>query len=354
MRIEIAEVAVPATLADAGEDFLAAVRVSGDAEVRAYGTEDARATPADVISWYRDPVRQHRMLLARVDGEVAGMGQFARDAHDETGAAWFDVEAEPRFADTGVLDALAGRLEGIARAEGSRRVVIYQPTPEREGPRLTPPTGAGSVPADDPKVRWLGTHGFRLEQVERASRFPLPADDAALARFRADAEAASAAYREHRWIGTTPERWRDDMALLLTRMSTDAPSAGLEEPESVWTVQRVVDAESGRTGHDPELVTAVVEHVPTGRLAGFTRLSVPREPERAVTQFETLVLREHRGHRLGMRLKIANLQHLADTRPGHPSVVTWNAEENRHMLDVNEAVGFVPMGAEGAWRKDLD
>ena len=65
------------------------------------------------------------------------------------------------------------------------------------------------------------------------------------------------------------------------------------------------------------------------------------------------MLREHRGHRLGMLLKVANLRTSREAAPGHPSVLTWNAEENRAMLDVNEAVGFVPIGDEGAWRKDL-
>lgn len=64
-------------------------------------------------------------------------------------------------------------------------------------------------------------------------------------------------------------------------------------------------------------------------------------------------MREHRGHRLGMLLKIANIQHLQERHPGHPQITTFNAEENRFMLDVNEAVGFVAFAYEGAWLKKL-
>lgn len=85
---------------------------------------------------------------------------------------------------------------------------------------------------------------------------------------------------------------------------------------------------------------------------GFTELEVSAEPGRAVSQEDTLVLREHRGRRLGLLLKVANLELLAAESPGHPSVMTYNAEENRHMLTVNEALGFVPVGYEGAWRRD--
>jgi hypothetical protein len=97
----------------------------------------------------------------------------------------------------------------------------------------------------------------------------------------------------------------------------------------------------------------VAEHVPSGRLAGFTVLSVPPQRHRAPAQFATLVLREHRGHGLGMLLKLANLRFLLAERPGHPSITTFNAEENRYMLDVNEAMGYVPVSNESAWRKDL-
>ena len=138
---------------------------------------------------------------------------------------------------------------------------------------------------------------------------------------------------------------------MYTRMSTDAPTAGIEEPEDVWSVKRLVTYEDAEAASPRTTVTAAVEHRPTHRLAGFTELSVPAELNRPVVQEDTLVLKEHRGHRLGLLLKAANLLHLARVRPGHPSVITFNAEENRPMLDVNEAIGFVPMGYEGAWKR---
>ncbi|WP_104191558.1 hypothetical protein [Cryobacterium sp. Y82] len=99
------------------------------------------------------------------------------------------------------------------------------------------------------------------------------------------------------------------------------------------------------------MLTATALHEPSAHLVAFTQLSVLAERERSVGQEDTLVLREHRGHRLGMLLKTANLEFLAQDSPGHPPVTTLNAEENRHMLEVNEALGFVPMGSEGAWKR---
>ena len=156
------------------------------------------------------------------------------------------------------------------------------------------------------------------------------------------------------WVDRTPPEWLPDLALLYTRMSTDAPSAGLAEPEQLWTPERVAQEEQKAAASPRTALTSAVLHGPSGHLVGFTKLEVPAESGRSVSQADTLVLREHRGHRLGMLLKVANLELLAAERPGRPSVTTYNAEENRHMLDVNETLGFVPMGYEGAWRRDAD
>ena len=69
-------------------------------------------------------------------------------------------------------------------------------------------------------------------------------------------------------------------------------------------------------------------------------------------QNDTIVLTAHRGHRLGLVVKLANLARLQSLSPGHPCIYTWNAEENRHMLEVNERIGFRAVGYPGNWRLD--
>ena len=66
------------------------------------------------------------------------------------------------------------------------------------------------------------------------------------------------------------------------------------------------------------------------------------------------MLREHRGHRLGMLVKIANLRAYEDRRPGERRINTWNAQENEHMLAINVALGFEPVGVAAVWQKRLD
>jgi hypothetical protein len=101
-------------------------------------------------------------------------------------------------------------------------------------------------------------------------------------------------------------------------------------------------------------LTAAAVHRPTGRLAGFTQISVPADRTQPVRQQSTLVLREHRGHRLGLLVKLANLRQLTQAVPDATVILTGNAEDNRHMLDVNETIGYMPIAYGGAWKKMLD
>jgi hypothetical protein len=186
--------------------------------------------------------------------------------------------------------------------------------------------------------------------VNRISRLELPAEPDALSGIRAAATRAAAdRYRVHTWAGPTPRLWQTDVALLLTRMSTDAPSGDMAEPEDAWTVDRLRTHEQHLDDGPRTMRTVAVEDVPSGSLVGFTQLAVPGPVVQPVMQGDTLVLREHRGHRLGWLLKVVGIETIERDHPGHPSIITFNAEENRPMLDVNEAVGFVGVGSEGIW-----
>jgi len=61
-------------------------------------------------------------------------------------------------------------------------------------------------------------------------------------------------------------------------------------------------------------------------------------------QVFTVVRREHRGHRLGLLLKIAMMELLATTEPQLERIVTWNGQGNEHMIAVNEAMGYTVFG----------
>jgi GNAT superfamily N-acetyltransferase len=354
----VEELVVPLTIdAPDAADFVESIEIRNLVEALGYGTRELEMTAAETLPFWLDTENSPRRLFGvRSEGRLVGRGFYEINVGKEAGerVAWAAVEVLPEFRRRGIGTAIADHLERLARDDDRDRLLVYVVSPDADGERLPAATGSGSVPRANDEVRFLLGRGYTLEQVERGSRLALPLDEGELrAAFAAASADSGADYAVHYWTGATPERWLDDMAVLYTRMSTDAPSAGLEEPEDVWTPQRVA-AEDERQAASPRTpVTAAVEHVPTGRLVGFTVLSLPSDAARSVGQFDTLVLREHRGHRLGMLLKVANLAALHEQHPGYPSVITFNAEENRHMLQVNEDLGFVPIGYEGAWRKQL-
>lgn len=353
----VEEIPLPANLVDdpAVPDFLATVEIRNLVEELGYGTPDVRVTPEKLLAYWSDPYSPHRLFAVRVDGRVVARGMYETQLEEDSPAAWVDVRVHPDYRGRGIGTAISEHIERIGRTDNRTHLIVYIVSAEGPGERLEPPTGSGSLPADNPEVRFLQRRGYRLEQVVRASRLALPFDETVLrARLAEAVDHAGDAYFVHRWAGSTPAEFRDDIAMLNTRMSTDAPQAGLEEPEDVWTAERLAEHEEHTTADGTVLLTSAALDRDSGRLVGFTQLALPTEAGRPVDQYDTLVLREHRGHGLGMLLKLANLEFLQQEHPGYPSVLTWNADENRHMLAVNEALGFEPIGYDGAWRLDLN
>jgi GNAT superfamily N-acetyltransferase len=355
--LTIDELAIPATLdGPGGADFVEMTRVRNEIEADAAGNYDLAVRPAELLPlWRAQKYEPKRLFLGRVGGRIVARAIIETNREPASRTAWVTVEVLRDFRRRGIGAALYERLEAIAGELGTAVLQSYVMQGAYDSvERIVAPTGYGSVPRESPATRFLLARDFRLEQVARVSRLELPIDRERIERALGVAVASTGDdYRLVEWVGRTPEDRLDQLALLRGRMATDAPNAGLEPDNSPWTADRVLSEDEALESSPRTRLTVLAEHAPTGEAAGYTELEVPPEPARAISQGDTLVVQEHRGRRLGMALKLANLLRVDERWPGHPSVITFNAEENRHMLQVNEAIGFVPWGYEGAWRKEL-
>ena len=342
----IEELQIPEALdGQDGAAFSEMARVANDIEAAVIGNYDLASEPAELLPIYHNQYEPKRVFLARVDGQIVGRGIHELQSGDDVRSAWLHAEVLPEFRRRGIGAALYDRVEQIARSD--KRAVLQSFAHHRavDGEHIDSPTGFGSVPADDDATRFLLAREYGLAQVDRMSRLALPAT--------LTKQCAVPGYELEGWDGATPEHRLADLALMQARMSTDVPLGELDYQPEEWDEDRVRDLDARRAAEGRRYLTTAVRDLATDQLVGFTELTAPKDPRRPVFNHNTLVLREHRGHRLGMLIKLANLRRLADTEPGHPAIYTWNAEENRHMLDVNETIGFLPVGYEGAWKKVL-
>ncbi len=289
---------------------------------------------------------------------------------DNTSLVGVNLWVRPRARGQGCEEALLTAAEALAADEGRTTIILEtEHRPLAPGAAvLEPKSGVGVLPRDD-AARFALAQGFELEQVERISTFHLPADDGALAgtedrdataqaarlaAMHADAAAhAGPDYALHTWQGATPERWLDSLAALIGRMSTDAPLAGLDIEPEAWDAGRVRTRDAERMTKDRGSLTVVVEHVPSRELAAFTEVEWPLAKPHIAYQHDTLVAAPHRGRWLGLLVKTEQLRTLPALRPELRRLHTWNAAENRHMLGINEAVGFTITGSSGEWQRPL-
>jgi len=335
-------------------------------EIANLGYDDLARTEQQLVSGmlhqeYADK-RRFVAVLDRADGaaptaaDVVGFGLLAMDRDQNTHTADVYVGVHPDHRRRGIGSALAEQAERVA-ADAGRTTFFGWSLSAREAAEgeeaLIPATGAGRLPADAAGVLFALGRGYTLEQVERVSRLDLPVDPEALAAFETEArEKAGADYVTHTWEGI-PEEWHEGYAQLMTRMSTDVPQGDLDFGEETWDAERVRVYLQDRVDSGQRLLTTLVEHVPSGEIAAGTSFLLQDGLPAFVFQEETIALKEHRGHRLGMLVKAVNLRELVTRYPATERVHTFNAEENAHMLGINVALGFRPSGAEAALQKRL-
>lgn len=368
MSYRILDVEAPASATEPPSwQILASAAIMNAVDQEVWGNPDFDATPQQFVAGlaHQENVIKLRSLAVPADvtdpgpDDVVGAATTWMPRHDNVTSANIYVATRADARGRGVGEALWQHVLEQARAHDRTVLQVwtgYGVEPSEDDPHaMAAPTGSGRVPGEDPATRFALARGFRLEQAERHSVLDLPVDPDLLERFRAESAAkAGEDYELISWTDRVPEEWIEEYCVLLRGMSTDAPTAGLTWEEEDWTPERVRDMEASVADQATHSLVIAALHRPTGELAGYTALDYEDDKPAVVYQDNTIVRKAHRGRRLGMLLKAANLQRLAQERPAAERVHTWNAEENAYMLGINVALGFQPTGGGAAWELKLE
>jgi GNAT superfamily N-acetyltransferase len=285
------------------------------------------------------PSEVETIWLARVAGSVVGGCllnlPMLENRHNAHGA----ILVAPEHRRRGIGRALLAHLRAEATRAGRIRLVVAVEQPL--GPAAPDPAGQFAVASG--AVLALASTRRRLDVAS--------VDPAVLVRLDAQARAKSQGYSLVQWVGSTPQRWLDDMAYLMARMSTDAPLDDLQQDEEVYDAARIQARDASRLARGLHLVTtAAMDN--TGRLVAFTQIVGYATSRWFAAQEDTIVVPERRGHRLGTLVKVANLDLARAQRPELRVLDTCNADSNPYMIRINEAMGFRRHHRTGEWQLD--
>jgi RimJ/RimL family protein N-acetyltransferase len=307
--------------------------------------------------WQRDEVRvamgdpDDRMLrigwAGWVEDRVVATGWMQASTVDNTDLANVLVCCAPSDRGHGYAAAMLAHVEDQARARGRERLVA----------EVTWPYEAGAAGPGSEELAWAGRQGFELGLVDVQRRLPLPVPTELLDALAAEAAIHHEGYELRSFNGPVPDELAEGWVALDATLMTEAPMGDIEREAETADVARL-RAEEAMIAKQGRVKVNTVAMAPPGHsgereLVAYTDIAVTvHESERAY-QWGTLVRTDHRGHRLGLAVKVANLRLLQETHPQITTVVTYNADVNAPMVAVNERLGFRPVQWLGELQKKL-
>ncbi len=313
-----------------------AVRACHDihlAAARADGVRRPPMSPRAFQAWLRygwteDP---SEAWLARDDddGEVCGWYLLSLPERENRHLADLNLVVAPPRRRAGFGTALLSHAADRARQAG-RTLLTGHSEEASAGAAFARSQGAGH--------RLTGTFAvLRLRSIPPGH----------LPDLRRKAAAAAVGYSLVSWEGPTAEYRLTDVAGLLG-IEADAPRAAGEEPPG-WDTARVRAADQRLADQGWRFYSLAARAERSGALVAITQLGV--DPLDAGWGFQSLtaVAGPHRGHRLGLLVKVAMLELLAAHEPQLAQIVTLSAEGNEHMTAINTELGFTVLERQLSW-----
>jgi GNAT superfamily N-acetyltransferase len=292
---------------------------------------------------FRGTGRRYELLAAAErGGPILGVGMMERSLVDNLHAVEVTVAVHPSYRRRGVGTALVAGMGEMAAADGREVLNSIVDVPV-------------AFASDHASLSFAPKVGFEPTLGGNTRHLTLPVDTALLDELRGVVAGArdAADYRTFTFDAPWPEEFTEDHCELLRRMSTDEPAGDSEREEEVWDERRVRENEALRLARGASKFVAVTQHVPSGGLVTMSEIVVGADTPTQGWQAITVVHPAHRGHRLGLAVKIANLDALAARASAVRLIVTGNAAVNAPMIAVNDLLGFEVAGEGMFWQKRL-
>lgn len=277
------------------------------------------------VAYLPNEAFDQRHYAAHEGGAVVGATRCTLPLLDNTDSVHLELHVRPDHWRRGVGTALLERV--LADLADQRRSVVT----------VEVSTPSGGEPS--PGARFAEHHGFTVGIVDDHRVLDLAGTRDRWADLAAEYASHHDGYRLVTWHDEVPAEYVEGYCALQHAFNLEAPAGDLViEPEQ-WDEQRVRDKEERfRHAGRHEVVTAAV--TPDGSVAGLSEILVSDHAPDHGMQGGTLVLRGHRGHRLGLALKVVNQRAVLERFPGCTRIHTWNAGVNDHMNAINDRLGF--------------
>ena len=291
--------------------------------------DDSDGYEPTVDEWrYEDPSERTEKWAVEDDGQVVGVATLFLSMDDNTDKIWAEVDVHPDHRGRGAGTALAQVLERRARELGRPEVLVEV---------YLPPDATGEHPYE----RFAAAQGYTAESTDNVRILDLPVADDVLGRLEASArERWGEAYRLETYTDGLPAELVVGYCRVSNLLNVDAPTGAVDFEAETLTPERYrgyldLERRQGRR----RLTTVAIEEA-TGEVVAYTDLVLPSGAPTKAWQWGTLVDRAHRGHRLGMAVKVANLRALQQANPERTTVSTGNDATNSYMVGINVELGF--------------
>jgi GNAT superfamily N-acetyltransferase len=303
-----------------------------------FSLRDVRAFAA-----HRGGERRFVQLAAREPGgPLVGVGVMELPLRDNLHSAEVTVGVHPEHRRKGAGSAIVARMAERAAADGRRALnsIVDEPVAQVE---------------THPAAPFARRVGFVATMPGNSRYLAVPLDAGRRDELWREVGAArdAADYRTFTFTTPWPAEFVEDHCELARRMSTDEPAGDSERDEEVWDADRIHEGDALLAARGVWKLAAVAQHAGSGRLVAFSELLLSPDAPTESWQMATLVHPDHRGHRLGLAVKLANVDALATAAPSVRRIVTGNAQENAPMIAVNDMMGFEIAGAGWFWQKQV-